>query len=92
MRISLAILSTIAGVATLVAIADPLPPDASYRPLPTVPLDVVRRNDRGSEAGSHAASAEFAQRAADTLPDVMEHLEMAKRQYAMLTSAAPPAK
>jgi putative membrane protein len=30
--------------------------------------------------------------AADTLPGVMEHLEMAKQQYAMLTSAAPPAK
>jgi putative membrane protein len=30
--------------------------------------------------------------AADTLPDVMEHLEMAKQQYAMLTSGAPPAK
>ncbi len=30
--------------------------------------------------------------AADTLPAVMEHLEMAKQQYAMLTSGAPPAK
>jgi putative membrane protein len=30
--------------------------------------------------------------AADTLPDVMEHLEMAKQQHAMLTSGAPPAK
>ena len=30
--------------------------------------------------------------AADTLPDVSEHLEMAKQQYAMLTSGAPPAK
>jgi putative membrane protein len=30
--------------------------------------------------------------AADTLPDVMEHLEMAKQQYAMLTSSAPPPK
>ena len=30
--------------------------------------------------------------AADTLPDVMEHLEMAKQQYAMLTSGAPPVK
>jgi cytochrome c peroxidase len=26
-------------------LADPLPPDATYRPLPTVPLDVVRKND-----------------------------------------------
>jgi putative membrane protein len=30
--------------------------------------------------------------AADTLPDVMEHLEIAKQQYAMLTSGAPPEK
>jgi putative membrane protein len=28
--------------------------------------------------------------AGDTLADVMEHLELAKQQYAMLTSAAPP--
>jgi putative membrane protein len=28
--------------------------------------------------------------AADTLPDVMEHLEMAKQQYAVLTSGASP--
>jgi cytochrome c peroxidase len=31
------------------ALADPLPPDASYRPLPTVPLDVVRRNDEAAK-------------------------------------------
>jgi putative membrane protein len=30
--------------------------------------------------------------AADTLPDVMEHLEIAKQQYAMLTSGAPAAR
>jgi cytochrome c peroxidase len=29
--------------------ADPLPPDASYRPLPTLPLDVVRRNDEAAK-------------------------------------------
>jgi cytochrome c peroxidase len=49
MRASLAILSTIAGVATFVAMADPLPPDATYRPLPTIPLDVVRRNDEAAK-------------------------------------------
>jgi hypothetical protein len=59
MRMSLAIFSVIAGVATRIAVGDPLPPDASYRPLPTVPLDVVRRND---EARRHAASAESTQR------------------------------
>ena len=30
-------------------LADPLPPDATYRPLPTLPLDVVRRNDEGAK-------------------------------------------
>lgn len=30
--------------------SDSLPPDASYRPLPTVPLDVVRRNDEAAKA------------------------------------------
>jgi cytochrome c peroxidase len=34
-------LATFAGL----LLADPLPPDATYRPLPTVPLDVVRKND-----------------------------------------------
>ena len=28
--------------------ADPLPPDATYRPLPTLPLDVVRKNDEAA--------------------------------------------
>ena len=36
----------VAGGGTL---ADPLPPDATYRPLPTLPLDVVRRNDEGAK-------------------------------------------
>jgi cytochrome c peroxidase len=31
------------------AIADPLPPEATYRPLPTLPLDVVRRNDEAAK-------------------------------------------
>ncbi|HVF18257.1 MAG TPA: hypothetical protein VNA21_15150 [Steroidobacteraceae bacterium] len=31
--------------------ADPLPPEATYRPLPTLPLDVVRRNDEGAKEG-----------------------------------------
>jgi cytochrome c peroxidase len=34
--------ATLMGRATL---SDPLPPDATYRPLPTAPLDVVRKND-----------------------------------------------
>lgn len=36
-------------VAALGASAGPLPPDATYRPLPTVPLDVVRRNDEAAK-------------------------------------------
>src|SRR5918997_3567786 len=28
---------------------DPLPPESTYRPLPTLPLDVVRRNDEGAK-------------------------------------------
>jgi hypothetical protein len=49
MRVSLAIFCTLVGPAALVANGDPLPPDATYRPLPTVPLDVVRRNDEASK-------------------------------------------
>ncbi|HKQ12808.1 MAG TPA: DUF4142 domain-containing protein [Steroidobacteraceae bacterium] len=41
---------------------------------------------------SNGQSEPLKKYAADTLPDVMEHLEMAKQQYAMLTSGAPPAK
>ncbi|GFE91350.1 cytochrome b6 [Steroidobacter agaridevorans] len=44
--LSLATMATIAGGGTL---ADSLPPDATYRPLPTLPLDVVRRNDEGAK-------------------------------------------
>jgi cytochrome c peroxidase len=39
-----ALVGSIGGTA-----ADPLPPDATYRPLPTLPLDVVRRNDEGAK-------------------------------------------
>jgi cytochrome c peroxidase len=38
-------LTAVSGVAN----ADPLPPDASYRPLPTLPLDLVRRNDEAAK-------------------------------------------
>ncbi|HKQ12807.1 MAG TPA: hypothetical protein VJT80_05200 [Steroidobacteraceae bacterium] len=49
MRSSLATLSIIAAATTFASLADPLPPDATYRPLPTVPLDVVRRNDEAAK-------------------------------------------
>jgi putative membrane protein len=41
---------------------------------------------------SNGQSESLKKYAADTLPDVMEHLEMAQQHYAMLTSGAPPAK
>src|SRR5436305_7111677 len=31
------------------AAADPLPPDATYRPLPTAPLDAVIKSDRAAK-------------------------------------------
>jgi putative membrane protein len=39
---------------------------------------------------SFGQSAELTKYAADTLPTVMEHLEMSKQQYVALTSAPPP--
>jgi cytochrome c peroxidase len=47
-KISRATISCAVLAATLMGhptLGDPLPPDATYRPLPTVPLDVVRKND-----------------------------------------------
>jgi cytochrome c peroxidase len=42
---------------------DPLPPEATYRPLPTLPLDVVRRNDEAAkEAVQRRQQALFTQR------------------------------
>jgi cytochrome c peroxidase len=34
---------------SLAAAADPLPPDASYRPLPTMPFDAVKANDEAEK-------------------------------------------
>jgi cytochrome c peroxidase len=31
------------------SLSDPLPPESTYRPLPTLPLDVVRRNDEAAK-------------------------------------------
>ncbi|WP_407180140.1 cytochrome B6 [Bradyrhizobium sp. STM 3562] len=41
----------LAGAAVLAAaaLADSLPPDATYRPLPTLPLDVVKANDEAQK-------------------------------------------
>ena len=38
-----------AAILSLAAVADPLPPDATYRPLPTQPLDVVKAIDEADK-------------------------------------------
>jgi cytochrome c peroxidase len=43
------VLATVAIGPWVAAGADPLPPDATYRPLPTVPPEVVRRNDEAAK-------------------------------------------
>src|SRR5207248_6935252 len=48
-RLSLSVAATAMGFAALVAAADPLPPSATYRPLPTLPLDVVKANDEAEK-------------------------------------------
>jgi cytochrome c peroxidase len=55
-------ISPVAGVilCSLAALADPLPPDATYRPLPTLPLEAVKANDE-------AAKPRVMQRQADLL-------------------------
>jgi cytochrome c peroxidase len=40
---------TLVLIAAAVATADPLPPDATYRPLPTAPLDAVIKSDRAAK-------------------------------------------
>jgi cytochrome c peroxidase len=37
------------GLGALAAAADPLPPDASYRPLPTLPFGAVKANDEAAK-------------------------------------------
>ena len=39
----------LASFAAFMAIADPLPPSATYRPLPTLPFDVVKANDEAEK-------------------------------------------
>jgi cytochrome c peroxidase len=39
----------LASFAGFMAIADPLPPSATYRPLPTLPFDVVKANDEAEK-------------------------------------------
>jgi cytochrome c peroxidase len=44
-----AFVAAVAALTCASASADPLPPDATYRPLPTVPLDVVIKNDQAAK-------------------------------------------
>jgi cytochrome c peroxidase len=37
------------SLAAIIAVADPLPPSASYRPLPTLPLSAVKANDEAEK-------------------------------------------
>ncbi len=39
----------VASAAAVIAAADPLPPSATYRPLPTLPLSVVKANDEAEK-------------------------------------------
>src|SRR5215210_5605814 len=40
-----------AALAAVPVFADPLPPDASYRPLPTLPFGAVKANDEAAKPG-----------------------------------------
>src|SRR3954470_7739778 len=55
----LLVLSLLFTVATLPASADPLPPDATYRPLPTAPLDAVIKTDQASKPAVQARQREL---------------------------------
>src|SRR5438477_11439211 len=48
-RLLLGVGATATGFAGLIAAADPLPPSATYRPLPTLPFDVVKANDEAEK-------------------------------------------
>src|SRR3954464_14586360 len=47
-RLGLYAAAAVAFVA-LAALADPLPPDASYRPLPTLPFGAIKANDEAAK-------------------------------------------
>ncbi len=49
-RLACAVVATLATLAPAAAAAQSLPPDASYRPLPTQPLDAVRAADEAQKA------------------------------------------
>ena len=57
------VLATGVAAVGLVVIADPLPPDTTYRPLPTLPFSAVKQADEAAEARGDAAPDGPAQRA-----------------------------
>ena len=46
---------------SLAALSDPLPPDATYRPLPTLPFTAVKAADEAQKASSDAAASRSAE-------------------------------
>ena len=44
-----AVLAPAVAVALAAVAADPLPPDATYRPLPTLPFSAVKKNDEAQK-------------------------------------------
>jgi len=49
-RLRIALTLAGAGLLAVAALADPLPPDATYRPLPTLPLDAVKALDEAQKS------------------------------------------
>src|SRR5437868_8570033 len=48
-KLALSVGAAAMGFAGLVVAADPLPPSATYRPLPTLPFDAVKANDEAEK-------------------------------------------
>ena len=48
-RVLLSIAAAMAGINAFAVLADPLPPSATYRPLPTLPFDAVKANDEAEK-------------------------------------------
>jgi hypothetical protein len=75
----------------------PLPPDLTYRPLPTLPFSRVKAADEAQKAAvllwviASGENTDLQRFASGTLPDVMHHLQLAQNLVSQLTGAAAPA-
>src|SRR3954447_22639662 len=49
LRLVSTVCMTVSLVLSIPGLADPLPPDATYRPLPTVPFDTAKANDEAAK-------------------------------------------